>query len=70
MEIKIDTRVGKFFPIREPFQVVAEIQPIHWTTINQNLRLATKSLSLFGLSRPHPFRSIELALSATVLAWR
>src|SRR5439155_20188321 len=26
---KIDTRVGKFFPIREPFQVVAEIQPIH-----------------------------------------
>jgi hypothetical protein len=26
---KIDTRVGKFFPIRKPFEVVAEIQPIH-----------------------------------------
>src|SRR5262245_53807897 len=30
---EIDTRVGKFFPIRKPFQVVAEIQPIHcWKT--------------------------------------
>jgi hypothetical protein len=44
---KIDARIGKFLPIRKPFQVVAEIQPIHWTTINQNSRLATKSLSLF-----------------------
>ena len=26
---KIDARVWKFFPIREPFQIVAEIQPIH-----------------------------------------
>ena len=26
---KIDTRIGKFLPIRKPFQIVAEIQPIH-----------------------------------------
>jgi hypothetical protein len=26
---KIDAGVRKFFPIREPFQIVAEIQPIH-----------------------------------------
>src|SRR5947209_1980776 len=26
---KIDTRIGKFFPIRKPFQVIAEVQPIH-----------------------------------------
>src|SRR6266496_4673733 len=26
---KIDTSVGKFFPIRKPFQIIAEIQPIH-----------------------------------------
>lgn len=26
---KIDTGIGKFFPIRKPFEVVAEIQPIH-----------------------------------------
>ncbi len=26
---KIDTRVGKFLPIRKPFQIVAEVQPIH-----------------------------------------
>ena len=26
---KIDARIGKFLPIRKPFQVVAEIQPIH-----------------------------------------
>ncbi len=26
---KIDIRIGKFLPIRKPFQIVAEIQPIH-----------------------------------------
>ena len=26
---EIDTRVGKFFPIRKPFQIVAKIEPIH-----------------------------------------
>src|SRR5947209_7563686 len=26
---KIDTRVGKFFPIRKPSQIVAEIQAVH-----------------------------------------
>jgi len=26
---KINDRIGKFFPIRKPFQVVAKIQPIH-----------------------------------------
>ena len=26
---QIDTRVGKFLSIREPFQIVAEVQPIH-----------------------------------------
>src|SRR5437870_8060819 len=26
---EIDTRVGKFFPIREPFQVVSKIEAIH-----------------------------------------
>ena len=26
---KIDARVGKFFPVGKPFEVVAEIQPIH-----------------------------------------
>ncbi len=26
---EIDARIGKFLPIRKPFQVVAEIQPIH-----------------------------------------
>src|SRR6266700_7259329 len=26
---KIDTGVGKFFPVRKPFQIVAEIQPVH-----------------------------------------
>ena len=26
---KIDTSIGKFFPIRKPFEIVAEIQPIH-----------------------------------------
>ena len=62
---EIDTRIGKFFAIRKPFQIVAKIQPIHWTTINQNSRLATKSLSLFteqppfiglGAVRQHDFQ--------------
>ncbi|MFL6546266.1 MAG: hypothetical protein ACJ8LM_13930, partial [Candidatus Udaeobacter sp.] len=26
---EIDTRIGKFLPIRKPFQIVAEVQPIH-----------------------------------------
>ncbi|PYL70044.1 MAG: hypothetical protein DMF22_10305 [Verrucomicrobia bacterium] len=26
---KIDTRVGKFFPIRKLLEVIAKIQPIH-----------------------------------------
>src|SRR5947209_7937618 len=26
---KIDTRIGKFLPIRKPFQIVAEIQAVH-----------------------------------------
>ena len=30
---KIDTRIGKFFPIRKPFQIVAEIQAIHRFTL-------------------------------------
>ena len=30
---QIDARVGKFFPIRKPFQIVAEIQPIHRFTL-------------------------------------
>ncbi len=43
---KIDTRIRELGPVAQPLQIVAEIQPIHWTTINQNSRLATKSLSL------------------------
>ena len=35
---KIDTRVGKFAPVAQPLQIVAEIEPIHWITINQNSR--------------------------------
>jgi|SRR5437762_9511978 len=26
---QIDARIGKFFPIRKPFQIIAEIKPIH-----------------------------------------
>src|SRR5438552_19206967 len=26
---QIDDRIGKFFPIRKPFQIIAEIEPIH-----------------------------------------
>src|SRR5712692_1628631 len=26
---KIDTLVGKFLPIRKPFQIVAEVEPVH-----------------------------------------
>src|SRR5437667_1448172 len=39
---KIDTRVRKLFPIREPFQIVTEIEAVHWVIINQNSRLTTK----------------------------
>ncbi len=45
---KIDARVRKLASVAQPLQIVTEIQPIHWTTINQNSRLATKSLSLFS----------------------
>ena len=32
---KIDTRIGKFFPIRKPFQIVTKIKPIHRITFYQ-----------------------------------
>ena len=43
---KIDTRIRELAPIAQPLQIVAEIESIHRTTINQNARSATKSLLL------------------------
>ena len=34
---KIDTRVGKFIPIRKPFQIIAEIEAVHRFTFYQML---------------------------------
>jgi len=45
-EMEIDTRIRAIAPVTQPFQIVAKIQPVHWAIINQNSRLATKSLSL------------------------
>ena len=34
---KVDTGVGKLFPIRKPFQIIAEIQAVHRFTFYQML---------------------------------
>jgi len=34
---KIDARVGKFFPVGKPFQIVAEIEAVHPVTFYQIL---------------------------------
>ena len=43
---KIDTRIRELFDVPQPSEIVAEIEPIHRTTINHNARSATKSLLL------------------------
>src|SRR6266700_1049924 len=41
---KIDTGVGKFFPVRKPFQIVAEIQLVHCYTFLSDIGLTVQSM--------------------------
>ena len=57
---EIDTRIGKFFPIRKPFQVVTEIKPIHF---RRTARDFSTSVEMTRLHR-NDKRMQQLALSA------
>src|SRR5437773_2360155 len=48
-----DTLIGKFFPIRKPFQIVAEIQPIHLEETPRDLtRSSPDSLAATYAAQP------------------
>ena len=59
---EIDTGVGKFFPIRKPFQIVAEIQTIHSGQTSRDLTCSSpEALQLPCCATVHvarPARSI------------
>ena len=40
---QIDTRVGKFFPLGKPFQIVAEIQAVHRFTFLPDIAVSVQS---------------------------
>ena len=45
---QIDARVGELFPIRKPFKIVAEIQPIHLEKTQNNSRFVPPSPHGYG----------------------